>query len=136
MMKLVYADKKDFPEITGSIHPNDFPEGWREISSEEFARCQFFTYSPTHIEYRQMQDDDHRTSTSAKLFHFADGTGVAMSSDFWGKKVIYYKFGCDHKYVELSRSESESSGIQHRGMCWHVYRCAKCENIMSTDSSD
>jgi hypothetical protein len=135
MMKLIYADKEGRPEITGSIHPNDFPEGWREVDSGEFARSDFFTYNPTHIEYRQMHDS-HLSSVHAKLFHFHDGTGVAMSSDFWEKKVRYYKFGCDHAYTELSKADSEVRGIQHHGMCWHVYECAKCNNIMSTDSSD
>ena len=138
MMKLVYADKADCPEITGSIHPNDFPEGWREITSEEFAQSDFFMYSPTHIEYRQMYDKNvpSKPMTAAKLFHFHDGTGIAMSQDYWNKKVLYFKFGCDHKYNELSRQECGTRGFQHHGMCWHVYECAECGNIMSQDSSD
>ena len=131
MMKLVYADKDDCPKITGSIHPNDFPAGWRKVTAEEFSRSTFFTYSPTHTEYRQMQNDDHAPSVHARLFHFSDGTGVAMSSDFWAKEVHYYKFGCDHKYDELSREESERRGIRHHGMCWHVYECSECQHIMS-----
>jgi hypothetical protein len=138
MMKLVYADKDDCPEITGSIHPNDLPVGWRKVSAEEFSRSVFFTYSPTHVEYRQMYDKAQANTPmlSAKLFHFWDGTGIAMSSDYWAKEVHYYKFGCDHKYNELSRKESERRGIGHHGMCWHVYECSKCQHIMSTDSSD
>jgi len=138
MMKIVYADKDDCPEITGSIHPNDFPDGWREIDVGEFAQSKFFTYSPTHVEYRQMHDSKvpSFSMVAARLFHFHDGTGIAMSNEWWDKKVRYFKFGCNHKYNELSRKESERRGIGHHGMCWHVYECSKCQHIMSTDSSD
>ena len=138
MMKLVYADKNEYPEITGSIHPNAFPVGWREIAPEEFSQSDFFTYSPTHIEYRQMCDKStpNKPMTSAKLFHFSDGTGIAMSSDYWAKKILYFKFGCDHSYSELSKHECGTRGIGHHGMCWHVYECANCGNILSQDSSD
>ena len=145
MMKLTYANKEEYPEITGEIHPNDFPKEWREISSEEFSKSIFFTYTPSFIEYRQMYDSTQPQvpMLSARLFHFHDGTGVAISADYchpstrhWEEKIHYYKFGCDHKYKELSKSESQGRDIPHYGMCWHVYECSTCGNLMSTDSSD
>jgi hypothetical protein len=143
MHKLIYANKDEGPPATSELHSNAFPEGWREIPVGEFARSNFFTYSPTFVEYRQMYptDDDgiiqHQTKmTAAKLFHYNDGTGIAMSSDFWGKKIYYYKFGCDHKYKEMGMNEAKERGFQHHGMCWHVYECVTCGDVMSTDSSD
>lgn len=138
MQKLIYASKEECPDITRDIHPNDFPVGWREITVGEFARSDFFTYSPIYMEYRQMHSKDRPTfkMTAAKLFHFSDGTGIAMEQDYWGEDVIYYKFGCDHSYDELSSKESHNRGIKHFGMCFHVYECSKCSHVMSQDSSD
>lgn len=43
---------------------------------------------------------------------------------------------CVHDYHELSVEQCRAKGIGHHGMCWHVYECAKCGEIRSTDSSD
>jgi hypothetical protein len=143
MHKLIYADKDEGPSATSELHSNAFPEGWREIPVGEFARSNFFTYSSTFIEYRQMYGKlpngticHNSGMTAAKLFHYNDGTGIAMSNDFWGEEIHYYKFGCDHKYNELGMNEAKERGFQHHGMCWHVYECATCGHVMSTDSSD
>jgi hypothetical protein len=139
MLKLVYADREDagYPAITGDIHGNAFPEGWEEITQEEFSRSIFFTYTPAFMEYRQMHSSDNSVPMlAARLFHFYDGTGVAVSSDCWAEEITYYKFGCTHKYNELSQKTSRERGIGHHGMCWHVYECSECGHIMSTDSSD
>tara|TARA_Y100000034_G_scaffold117909_1_gene157935 strand:+ start:3578 stop:4012 length:435 start_codon:yes stop_codon:yes gene_type:complete len=143
MQKIIYTDKIPDNCATKGLHPNLFPDGWREIDVEEFAQSEFFTYSPTHVEYRQMYDSNtdgvpsFRSSpmVAARLFHFHDGTGIAMSNEWWDKKVRYFKFGCDHKYNELSQKESRDRSISHFGMCYHVYECEKCNYIMSQDSS-
>ena len=56
------------------------------------------------------------------LYHFWDGTGIGIGNDFWGGKVLYYKFsGCEHTYRELTQKECREKDIMHHGMCWHVY---------------
>ena len=142
MQKLSYANKDEYPEVTKDIHANSLPEGWREITSEEFSQSVFFTHLPEFVEYRQMYaaDDSGKafvgSMIEARLFHFWDGTGVAMRADYWKKEIHYYKFGCEHKYNELDKDESEKRGYSHYGMCWHVYECATCGHTMSQDSSD
>ena len=137
MQKIIHTDKVPDNCATKGLHPNLFPDGWREIEVEEFAQSDFFAYSPTHVEYRQMYDAHPFTSpmVAAKLFHFPDGTGIAMSNEWWDKKVRYFKFGCDHSYAELMPSQCNSRSIPHHGMCWHVYECATCGHVMSQDSS-
>ena len=134
MRKLIYASKDEYPIITKDIHPNDFPDGWREITPEEFSTSDFFSYSPEYIEYRQMYDN-HKAGVHAKLFHFPDGTGIAMSNEYWEKKVRFYKFGCEHSYNELSTKQASEEGVSHFGNCYHVYKCSKCNHVMSQDSS-
>jgi len=135
--ELVCTDKVPDNCATKGLHPNLFPDGWREIDVEEFSQSAFFTYSPTHIEYRQMYASIHSPPMlAAKLFHFSDGTGVALNNQPWAKKVRYFKFGCDHSYNELMPSECNKRGVSHFGMCYHVYECSKCSHVMSQDSSD
>jgi len=138
MQRLVHEDKRPDNCATRGLHPNLLPNGWREVSHEEFSQSAFFTYSPTHIEYRQMYNDDTFSSKmiSARLFHFSDGTGFAMSNDYWDKKVSYFRFGCEHNYRELSPEQSGERGVKHFGSCFHVYECNECNHIMSQDSSD
>jgi hypothetical protein len=42
---------------------------------------------------------------------------------------------CLHKMKELSQDECRKRGIQHWGMCWHVYECVYCGTTKSYDSS-
>jgi len=102
---------------------NDAPPGWRRYSEKEFAQSMFFSYTPTSTEYRQIIIGDKMIS--AQLFFYHDGTGIAMSSDFWAGKVFYFAFGCDHDYVEKAV-----------GNCQHYRRCSKCEHSETLDSSD
>ena len=143
LRKIVYSNEGSEVCATSGIHPNAFPHGWKEISVQEFSRSPFFTYSPAFMEYRQMHDTlsdgtiRHGSGmTAAKLFHFSDGTGIAMSNTYWDEKVRYFKFGCDHKYIELMPSQCREEGVAHFGMCYHVYKCSECNHVMSQDSSD
>jgi hypothetical protein len=43
---------------------------------------------------------------------------------------------CVHEYKELSQETARAKGVEHFGMCWHVYECAKCGHHKSTDSND
>lgn len=130
---------------------NTAPVGWRKITEKEFAQSKFFSYSPDHMEYRQLtrtQDggpvahqttrygDTHPVMVAAHMFWFYDGTGVALGNDWWGGTVQYYAFGCQHEYTELGAKECRERGITHWGRCWHVYECSKCGHIDAHDSSD
>ncbi len=72
---------------------NDFPPGWEEITSEQFAQSNFFVYLSTHIEYRQMLNSQ-RKPVFANLYYLPSGNGgYAISHDYWAKKVRFFKFG-------------------------------------------
>lgn len=111
---------------------NDFPPGWKEVSQAEACKTKFFQCNPTLIEYRQMFTRDAEgiprgQSIHATLYHFGDGTGVALAGDYWKGKVSWFTFAaCAHEYVEQDTS---------RG-CLHDYRCEKCGHTYTTDSSD
>jgi len=45
---------------------------------------------------------------------------------------------CVHEWGELSSKEARARGIDHFGMCYHVYACTKpgCTAVTARDSSD
>lgn len=43
---------------------------------------------------------------------------------------------CEHDMREVGSAECKKRGIEHWGMCWHVYECKTCGNIKAYDSSD
>lgn len=131
MERVVYIDEPA-PDGTGY---NEAPQKWRSITEEEFAKSLFFQYNPELIEDRAILQDD-KPALMAKLFWFHDDTGIGMVNDFWGGKVQYFAFGCDHDYKELSAKECVKRGIYHGGQCYHVTECAKCKRINAVDSSD
>jgi len=77
---------------------NEIPAGWREINEGQFAQSMFFTYTPVAHEYRQIFPPGEPHVLDIKMFHMHDGTGFAMYSDYWGKKVRYFAFGCEHEW--------------------------------------
>ena len=100
-MDAITPSQDKAPDGTGY---NDPPVNLKEITEAEFAKSQFHSYSPTHIEFRQMilKDDlsagklTNGKMVQAKLFWFGDDTGVAISADYWKGKVRYFSFGCNH----------------------------------------
>lgn len=121
------------------LHSNSLPPLFREISIEEFAKSDFFTYGFKYIDHKQAtrdyEDNDLPAMLAVQLFYMGDGTGYGISSDFWGGKITYYAFGCKHQYKEISAVEAKKLGIDHWGMFCHVYKCAECGAIHVTDSS-
>ena len=77
-------------------------------------------YSPVLMDHRTI-DNKHWT-----LFFLHDGTGWGMHLDYWGQKVLWCAFGCDHDMVF----------VQNLGRCYNQYRCSKCGYEESIDSSD
>lgn len=100
-MDAIVPSQDKAPDGTGY---NDPPVNFKEITEADFAKSQFHSYSPTHIEFRQMilKDDlspgklNGGKMVQAKLFWFGDDTGVAISADYWKGKVRYFSFGCNH----------------------------------------
>ena len=129
---------------------NDPLPNMREITEKEFAQSHFFSYDAVGYGHKQIlptplrkagvepaTNGHHDCMTSVKYFVYHDGTGVAMTSDYWAGKVRYFHFAvCDHEMVELSGAECDAKGIQHYGRCWHVRECKKCGYVQSSDSSD
>jgi len=127
------AEQKEHTEKFGGS--NDFPPGWRELSEKEFAKSMFFTYHARAYQFRQMRDpaDPLSPVVSATLFFMHDGTGYSMISDYWGGKLRFYTFGCDHKWGDASE-ELKKRGIrlhQHE----HAHFCTKCGYLSIVDSS-
>lgn len=140
--------QRDWKSPDGTEY-NDPPKNFRSASMEEIATKQVVSmYNPTHIESRQIwvksrdnlvRDSDHKNNgviIVALLYWLPDGTGYAVENDYWGKKINYYLFGCEHKVKELSCDECNKRNIYHGGRCYHVYECGKCGDISSSDSSD
>jgi len=116
---------------------NDAPEGFREISEEEFVRGPFFRECARRLEHRQITNlPGERHALGCTLFFFADATGVAMADSRRPDRVRYFAFGCDHKYREVHGDEMERLGF--RGpmfSCDHALYCDKCGDKRVVDSS-
>jgi hypothetical protein len=116
---------------------NDAPPGFTEITSEEFAQSGFFTWCLEKAEFRQIVPDridqskmlsPVKSMLSVKMFYMNHGDGYALSQDYWGKKVRYFKFAkCYHDYQEIA-------GASHWN-CYHVCKCSKCGDVWEYDSS-
>ena len=119
---------------------NSPPPNFREVTAEEIAQSDFFTYSPVIYFFRQI--DPKRVSwpekhfLSVRFFGMSDGTGYGIAQDYWAKKIRWFRYGCDHTYVEKSQDWCRERDITHFGMCYHVYECSKCKHVIAQDSSD
>jgi len=87
-------------KLTGGY--NDYPPGWRRITTKQFAQSKFFSFNPVWVETRQMLSKApgaKGSMTPAILHHYWDDTGVAMVHDYRKGTVYYYAFGCAHDYT-------------------------------------
>ena len=114
----------------------------RAITEEEFAQSQFFVYTPVYFGFTQLHDIDNPFLTKSglaaingKYFVFFDGTGFVICNDYWKKKVVYYKFGCEHQMRGLTQQEYKRNYIT-KFRCQHEEICDVCGYIRITDSSD
>jgi len=141
MYKMVHCDLQRGPTKVDGLWTEDTigsynvaPIGWRAISHKEFAIGHFMTYSPTHLENRQLHrtidgesiygDDGYMIACT--LYFFSDGTGYAMEVRQCEKDIRFYAFGCDH----------EMEHVANVGNCLNTYACTKCEYRPTHDSSD
>lgn len=108
---------------------NDFPPGWEEIPEAELARSDFFLYAPDLVEHRQMMGRiDRAPAMSATLYFMPRGHGYAMAADFWGQKVRFFRFGCQHEWGAYTGSEP-LYGLSAR-------TCVHCGEHWAFDTSD
>ncbi len=96
-----------------------YPNGWAEITQEEFAQSNFFRETPHATGWSRTLVGD------ARLFFMHNDTGFALIGDYWAKKVSIFKFGCKHQM----KSEEV-------GRCLTKYTCEKCGFAETVDSSD
>jgi hypothetical protein len=129
-----------YVDATPFLDFNKVPPGWEEISIEDFATSNFFVYTPYAMDYRQfwIKEDGKKKMIDCKVF-FMDKNldeGFAIHSSYWEKKIRIFRFGCKHKWIELSPEECKEKGIPHSGRCYHVNECETCKKLWIYDSSD
>jgi len=167
MEKLVHLDKdeaKEIEEIFGITHYNHPPFNFREVDEEYIATKSWFrTYGFRYTWYAQIFIDEEKEKglrnqplLGMHFFGLGDGTGIAFYTDYWGKKVRWFAFGCEHSYCSVTQQEFDEHNKEvtakfrageitqqqyHQQKwtmyrCWHIEKCTKCGNIWQYDSSD
>ena len=134
-------DLNELEKQFGIVHGNKPPVNFHEITEEEFAKSEFFHYTPIATGYSQVflkPDGDLRNDKimPMRFFFMHDNTGFAMYANYWQGHLHYFAFGCDHEFRELSQDQCFARDITHFGRCYHVYECLKCDYIDAVDSSD
>lgn len=118
------------PDKTGF---NDFPYGWKRVTKIHWLTL---VNMPSWMEYRQMmvfRNPDGSTKKMidplkpihAYLFWFSDHTGCAFSRRRNGKTMRFYRFGCEHKYIPISRETTKDNENDH-------FVCEKCKHQLIT----
>lgn len=113
---------------------NNPPPGFQEITAEEFAQSGFFTWCKEKVEHRQITSNNLKDDQllfpvkgflGITLFWMNHGDHYGIASDYWDKRVRYFKFAkCFHDYKEIGGSN-----------CVHVCKCTKCGDVWEYDSS-
>ena len=129
------AEKKAHAEKWGGHH-NEPPPGLTEITEAEFAKSNFFVYSPIARDFRQCRigDEPKAPLTNLYTWFMHDGSGFAMAYDYWGGKVRYFRCGCKHDYRPLTPEELSARGIVLR-MHDNAVICKNCGHLWQYDSS-
>ena len=135
---------------------NTAPPGWRPVDmywlvTKHVSR----THHPDAIEHRQVRrmadgsdlvphpeldferaygkgPSDYMDVT---LYWFYDGTGYAVYKSYWDGIMVFFGFGCAHKYKEISHAEARELGMNPWGLFCHTYLCEKCGHHYAVDSS-
>lgn len=129
MIDQLVTVEKDAPDGTEWGEP---PSNFRRISFEEWQKLRHHLYAPEYIEFRQFEFEER--VVSVHLFWYSDKTGWGYNTQLGNIK--FYRFGCVHEFVELTPDLAREEGVPHFGRCYHVYKCKKCGEILSQDSSD
>jgi hypothetical protein len=113
---------------------NQAPPNLKEITEREFAQSFLFHYEPKKYESRFVAVDQLKLCGIAvkqmmplRMMWHHDGTGVALSNDYWEGKVRFFKFAtCEHKF---------DGGGRKLGNCFYEHTCSKCGYKKQVDSS-
>ena len=141
MDKLIRCDNdetKILEEKFGFSHFNQAPANFKEVDEEWLARHSTFrTYGFRYHWYQQIMNlPDEKYTLSIHCFGSEDGTGFAISTNYWAGKIRYFSFaGCEHEFRTPTREEC-AEHHDYPGNCYHVYICDKCGYWYSVDSSD
>lgn len=136
---ITHMSEEDIPDIIKVTlgEYNDPPKGCHQITEAEFSQIsQFASHSPVCVVYKQFIPPGESIYHGMSCYMFRDGTGYGMYFDYWGKKIKYYYFGCDHQYVELSPEQMRVKGIPAMGSCAHAFECDFCGYINAYHSDD
>lgn len=140
MYEVIYIKKGKEPKFQYVKHMNlngeRLPVPYRIATVHEF-RKQFADCVPSHVEYRTIII--RKEHMSAKIFYFSD-CAYAMVFDLkshmnkdnhlvYDKPILYYKIGCEHNYIELTKEQCFERNLIHFGLLWHVNLCKKCGMI-------
>lgn len=109
---------------------NAAPEGLVEITEDEFVKSDFFVYTPTKIEHRQVLTNNK--FLELHMFYVdraSDKNGFAFSTDYWKGKIRYFRFGCKHEWREYTPTDKPQF------KCYHYTKCTKCGAEWEYDSS-
>lgn len=130
---------------------NVAPTNWRVISEAEFAKSDFFIYLWDDVKHMQLLATENGDPAAVELrngkyysmmltvriFSYRNRSdGYAISRSHEDGVVFYFRWGCQHKFKELTLRECEEKQIYHGGRSFHVYKCSLCGDINSIDSSD
>lgn len=99
--------------------------GWREVTESGFVRGGFFTFRIKAMQTKTITLPNSKGPLTARAFLFGDGTGYALVQDYWGGKLRYFTFGCDHDMT-----------ITNIGRCLNRHTCKICGYTTDIDSSD
>lgn len=113
---------------------NSAPPNFKEITQKELVQSSFFIWEPWKYETRQIIKTEcdrfgveSKYPLSIRMFHYLDGTGVALSGDWHAGTLRFFKFAeCVHVF---------DSG-RKLGNCYYEYVCGKCGYKNRVDSSD
>jgi len=110
---------------------NDSPPNLRTVSDEEIYKSGFFTWAKSKPIFKQCPVPDSQYAYASADYYPLDPldeaatAGVAFRFDYTTKRIVWYRWGCEHKM-----------GQRNVGKCLTEYKCIKCGFKRTLDSSD
>jgi len=113
------------------------PHGLEEIDQQTFFHVLSQTVPIMSFSLFVTRDEqgnpvkDHKHLT---CYLFEPGHGIAFEFKWHEHKTVFYRFGCHHKWDELSIEDRKAIEILDTWAGHHVYKCRNCEYIYQTFS--
>ena len=128
---------------------NDLPPNFKKITPAEFAASEFFSFVPEKVEYRMAVYAHRRGArpvyTTFVLYHFHDGTGIAVARVYEESKANKYDksgkrkphpHGYGARFFRFALCEHRWERSANVGNCLNEYTCQACGMKKQVDSSD